>query len=64
MKILNKYVLKEHVGPLLFAWGVERTGSYAAGFYGLSTAGLYDIQGFMSAAGVRPARVDPPPARP
>lgn len=29
-------VVASAVGPLLFAWGVERTGSYAAGFYGLS----------------------------
>lgn len=29
-------VLASAVGPLLFAWGVERTGSYAAGFYALA----------------------------
>ena len=29
-------VVASAVGPLLFAWGVERTGSYAPGFYGLS----------------------------
>ena len=29
-------VVASAVGPLLFAWGVETTGSYAAGFYGLA----------------------------
>jgi len=29
-------VLASAIGPLLFAWCVERTGSYAAGFYGLA----------------------------
>ena len=29
-------VLASAVGPLFFAWGVERTGSYAAGFYALA----------------------------
>jgi MFS family permease len=29
-------VVASAIGPLLFAWGVETTGSYATGFYGLS----------------------------
>jgi MFS family permease len=31
-------VLASAVGPLLFAWGVEKTGSYATGFYLLALA--------------------------
>lgn len=29
-------VIASAIGPLLFAWGVERTGSYATGFYALA----------------------------